>query len=422
MGAEPVSRSVLCRVSAALGLGALTVVVPVSAAVAAGCAVPTGVYTNTTPWAQRQLELSSLAPLSIGSGQRIAVIGTGIDAGNGQFARSQVQPGVDVLGGSGSADTDCDGRGTVAAGVIGAQPDDRTTMVGVAPGAKLIPIRYTQATSSGAGAGDPAKLAAAIDGARALQATIILVAVPATVDNPQLRAAVTAAQAGGAIVVSPAAAGKAGERTFPTSYSGVVAVGGVDERGGPVTVESGDYLSVSAPGTDLASLAAGANGKLGHSWPSKDPSFASAYVAGVLADVWSYLPRLTARLVVNRVLVTAGAGGAAVHDARLGWGVIDPMRAVTARLPADVPAPGRTHAVVQLRPVGIAAAELARPHPGRRAGYLALGGLGAAAVIGFGAAALRQGQRRGWRPERARACPADVWVRGRVDVSGAYPT
>jgi membrane-anchored mycosin MYCP len=397
---------VLCRLSGALGLGALTIVVPVSAAVAAGCAVPTGVYTNTTPWAQRQLELASLAPLSIGSGQLIAVIGTGIDAGNGQFARSQVQPGVDVLaggggGGGGSANTDCDGRGTFAAGVIGAQPDDRTTVVGVAPGARLIPIRYTQATSSGAGAGDPAKLAAAIDAARALQATIILVAVPATVDNPRLRTAVAAAQAGGAIVVSPAAAGKAGASTYPTSYSGVVAVGGVDERGGPVTVESGDYLSVSAPGTDLASLAGGANGKLGHNWPSKDSSFASAYVAGLLADVWSYLPRLTARQVVNRVLVTAGSGGAAAHDARLGWGIIDPMRAVTARLPADVPAPGRRQAAVQLPPVGVAAAEPARAHPGRRAGYLALGGLGAAAVIGFGAASLRQGQRRGWRPQRA---------------------
>jgi len=104
---------------------------------------------------------------------------------------------------------------------------------------------------------------------------------------------------------------------------------------------------------------------------------------------------------VNRMLLTAAAD-AAGHDDRTGWGLVDPLRAVTARLPADAPAPGGAPASVPAKPVPVAHTAAAAHNPGHRAGYLALGGLAVAAVIGFGAAALRQGQRRRWRPERAR--------------------
>ena len=378
-------------------LGLFGVAVPVPAAVAAGCSVPKGVYTSTTPWAQRQLDLAELAPLSVGTGVGVAVIGTGIDAANPQFARGQVRTGQDVLTAGGNADTDCDGRGTFAAGLIGAQPDRRTTVSGVAPGASLIPIRYTQSTDSAAGGGDPARLAAAVDSAVALKARIILVAVPVTADSTALRSSVARAVAGGAVVVSPAAAAKAGQVTYPTSYPGVVAVAGVNSAGAPVTVESGRYVSISAPAGDLVSLAAGSKGALGHLWPSQDPSFAAAYVAGVLADVESYLPKLTGAQAVNRVLATAGTG---TRTDRTGWGLIDPIRAVTASLPASV-VPSASTAGYAGGTVSLPVAAPASRPVGRGVGYLAFGGLGLAALVASAAVTIRRGARRRWRPGTA---------------------
>ncbi|MDQ2837124.1 MAG: S8 family serine peptidase [Actinomycetota bacterium] len=385
---------------AALSLGTLTGLLawPVPAG-ADGCLVPKGIYASATPWAQRQLDLTEVAPLSIGAGQRIAVIGTGIDATNAQFAQGQVQSGSDLKGGSGLGD--CDGRGTLAAGFIGAQPDPHTTIVGVAPGAQLVPIRYTASGGDSQGGGVPAALATAFDAAVAAKVDIILVAVPVTADSPALRTAVAQAQHAGIVVVSPAAAAKAGETTYPTSYSGVVAVAGVRADGTVATVESGSYLALSAPGNDLDGLAAGAKGGLGHLWPVNDPSYAAAFVAGVIADVASYLPKLSPAQAVQRVLATAGASDGS-HNDQTGWGLVDPIRALTAALPAAVTpqsmAAGQApaHRVTVARPVPPSTPK------GRSAGYLAGGGLLLALLIGLAAATIRRGQRRGWRPARAR--------------------
>ncbi len=382
------------------GLSLLTLVgltLPVQQAAAAACVSPKGVYASTTPWAQQQLDLAAVAPLSIGAGQRVAVIGTGIDPANAQFSAGQVSAGQDLLT---SSVRDCDGRGTFAAGIIGAQPNSQTTIVGVAPGAQLVPIRYTQSDDGNTAGGDPAKLATALDDAVADRVQIILVAVPATAGSPALQAAVSRAQGAGILVVSPAAAAKAGETTYPTSYSGVVAVAGVGPDGAPTTVESGSYVALGAPGKGLAGLSAGAKGKLGHLWPSDDPTFAAAYVAGVLADVASYRPRLSPQQVLQRVLATAGASNGTRTD-RLGWGLVDPVRALTAELPADVSPSSMAGPAASPGRVRLGSPPVGSTPAGRHAGQLTFAGLVLALVIGLGAVTIRRGQRRGWRPERA---------------------
>lgn len=388
------------RTGAGLCLLALAGLVPPvqDAAAAAACVSPKGVYASSTPWAQQQLNLAAVAPLSIGAGERVAVIGTGIDPANAQFSTGQVVAGQDLLP---SAVRDCDGRGTFAAGIIGAQPDSRTTIVGVSPGAQLVPIRYTQSDDDNSAGGDPARLATAIEDAVADHVQIILVAVPATVGSATLQAAVSHAQRAGILVVSPAAAAKAGQTTYPTSYPGVVAVAGVGPDGAPVTAESGSYVALSAPGKGLAGLAAGAKGKLGHLWPTDDPSFAAAYVAGVLADVASYLPRLGPQQVLQRVLATAGASDGSRTD-RLGWGLVDPVRALTAELPADVSPSSMTGPAAPAGRVRLTGAPVGSTPAGRHAGQLTFAGLLLALVIGLGAVTVRRGQRRGWHPERAR--------------------
>ncbi|MFI5609750.1 S8 family serine peptidase [Amycolatopsis sp. NPDC051903] len=350
------------------------------------CANPSGTYGGAVPWGQRLVDPQRLWPLTRGDGQVVAVIGTGVDARNSQFAPGQ------VLGGDTS---DCDGRGTIAAGIVGAQPSDETTFAGVAPGAKLLALRYVD----GSGGGDPGALAGAVDTAVDRGAGVLLVAVPAVADSPALDSAVSRARSRGAVVVSAAAATQQGAHTYPTASPGVLAVGSTDEAGAPVQPEAGDYLGIAAPGANLVSTSAGGGGAVAHRWPVTDPSLAAAYVAGVAALVRAAHPSLTGDQVVTRLTLTASRPPSGTRDPRRGWGVVDAYAAVSSTLPASVAGPGGSAAPAAL-PAVVAAAAPPAPPANLPAGLLAVGGVALAAAAGVAVATLRRGRRRGWRASR----------------------
>lgn len=376
----------------ALGLPASAVAAP-----AGQCANPSGTYTGEVPWGQRLVDPARLWPLTRGEGQLVAVIGTGIDGQNTQFAPGQLE------GGAGTEQSDCDGRGTIAAGIVGAQPDASTTFTGIAPGAHLLPIRYTEgsgsSSSDGGGGGDPGALADAIDTAVDRHASVVLIAVPAAFDNPALSGAVARARSEGAVVVSAASATQQGARSYPTATPGVLSVGSVNPAGEPVQTEAGDYVGVAAPGAELVSTSAGAGGAVAHRFPVTDPGLAAAYVAGVAALVRAYHPDLTGDQVVTRLELTAHRPGSGGHDARLGWGVLDAYAAVSSTLPADVSPPGAVPASGSA-PAVVPAAAPARPTSDVTAGTIALAGVALAAAAGVAVAAVRRARRRHWRPSR----------------------
>lgn len=360
------------------------------------CSVPKGVYSGVIPWAQRQMDAPDIWPLTTGRGMVVAVVGTGVDAANAQFAPGQVLPMIDLLRGGGSA-PDCDGRGTIAAGIVGAQRAAATTFAGVAPGAHILPIRYTETTTGFSSNVDPNTLAAAIDRAVAAHAGVILVVVPATSDSAALRASVARAIGAGDVVVAPAAAGQDGT-SYPTATPGVLGVGSVGENGGlPPEDESGGYLSLAAPGVNLVSTSAGAAGELGHAWPVSGAGFAAAFVAGTVALLRSYRPRLTPAQVVNRLTLTASRPPGGAHSDQLGWGVLDPYAAVTSELPADAPGPGAAAVARPPAPVPPAPAPVRAGSPYRWAAVVALLGVLLAGLVVFGAVTVRRGRARGWR-------------------------
>ncbi|MHA3703173.1 S8 family serine peptidase [Jatrophihabitans sp. YIM 134969] len=397
----------ILRAAAALGLAATVIGTPVHALAAAGCSKPTGVYTGTTAWSQALLQPARVWPVASGAGQTVAVISSGIDRSNPQFAPNQIRAGADVLP-TGQSDpfTDCDGRGTFAAGIVAARPDDGTTFAGVAPDASLLAIRDIQATGDAAeGAGPlPDLLAAAITTAIDQKATVVLIGVPTPQDSPALRAAVTAARSAGIVVVSPATQTQAGAVSYPTAYPGVIGVGAIDRAGAPAADESGDYISLAAPGSQLVSTAAGAAGKLGHAYPVDDPSFAAAYVAGAVAVLRSARPELTPDQVAAQLTFTADHPPNG-RDPRLGWGTVDLVAAVTAELPATIASPGATGASTAPTRTAIAAlaAPPATPAPDRTAGVLALSGVAGAVVVCIVAVTIRHGRRRRWKPGHAGA-------------------
>jgi membrane-anchored mycosin MYCP len=368
-----------------------------AAAPAAGCARPSGVFGDGVPWPQQLLNAGNVWPLTTGTGVLVAVLGTGVDAANAQFTAGQIGTGADVTPAATTARSDCDGRGTFAAGVIGAKRDRRTTFAGVAPGARILPIRYVQAVRGGADTVDPGLVAKAITAAVDAHASVICVVVPATSDSPQLRAAVAAARQADALIVSPAvasaASGGGATTSYPTADDGVLAVGAIDQAGAAVSTEAGDYLAIAAPGKGLVGTAAGSGGSVGHVWPVDDTRYAAAYVAGAAALVRAYRPDLSAAQVTNRLERTASRPATSGHDPRLGWGVVNAYAAVATE-GVDARAAGRPPPPSQ---VAAARPESSGTGLDRPIAAIAAVGVALAGLLALGAAAVKRGRARGWR-------------------------
>lgn len=382
--------------------GVTLTAVPVAAAPAGGdCSTSNDVYRQDVPWAQRLLAPDQVWPLTRGGGQRVAVIGTGVDAGNAQLA-GRVGAGADVTGGKqGTADTDCAGWGTVAAGIVAAAPDlAHTTFAGIAPDARVIPVRDA-ATVSSQSPPDPDVLAKAIDAARRADATVICVPVPAASGSGALSAAVRDAIAAGAVVVSgvqatTGGANEAAPTSYPTADAGVLGVGAINASGAPVSTEGGDYLGVAAPGADLVSTAPVAGGGEGQVAKVNLPGLAAAFVAGVVALVRAYHPELTPQQVVARVERTADRPPSGTHDAHLGWGTVDLSAAVSAAIPAGTAAP-----TAAATPAQVARATVPASHSGRLLpALLALAGIVFAALLTLAATTFRRARARHFQPGR----------------------
>jgi membrane-anchored mycosin MYCP len=363
------------------------------------CAGPTGVYTGPVPWAQVLLAPNKVWPLTNGSGVQVAVLGTGVDPGNGQFAAGQVLPEIDLLDGAPSA-PDCDGQGTFAAGIVAAQPKAATSFTGLAPGARILPIRYT-ATADPQGGADPDVVATAIDRAVTEDSGVIVIMVPADNDSNALELAVQNATASGDVVISPAVGSSSDSTSYPTATPGVIGVGGLGQTGVAVQAESGSYVALAAPATDLVGTAPGARGQLGQRWPVTGPAYAAAYVAGSVALLRSYQPALDPEQITARLLLTASHNGGAGHNAQLGWGVIDPDSALTANLPANAVAPSIGSSARQAAPRSGPARAATNPAPGassewapRRIWLLVLLVVGLAAIVAAVYATMRRNRSR----------------------------
>ncbi|HEU5475328.1 MAG TPA: S8 family serine peptidase [Actinophytocola sp.] len=377
-------RVVAAALAAVLGL--LPVVHPRSVAVAAQCASPAGVYREGTGWAQRLTDPARIWPLTDGSGQLVAVLGTGVDPANPQFGRDQVIGGSDL--------DDCDGRGTFAAGIVGAATDPATTFAGMAPGVRILALRHTQSVGSGQGEVDPDALANRIDRAVAAGASVILVVAPASRSTPALESAVRNALARDAVIVSPAASDKPESLSYPTALPGVIGVGAHDRSGTPVQAEAGPHILLAAPGADLVSLAAGTAGSLGHRWSITNPAFAAAYVAGTVVLIRAYHPNLTPSQVSDRLSRTANRPPSGTRHLRLGWGILDVQAAVTAQLTAPPPSTARTATPARISP---AAAPAGPPTYPRLPGTLAIAGVAIAALSALTVSVTRRARTRNWR-------------------------
>ncbi|MBO0878829.1 MAG: type VII secretion-associated serine protease mycosin [Mycobacterium sp.] len=359
------------------------------------CAHPvwTGPAQSGEPAAQRELALTQAWQFSRGAGQLVAVIDTGVN----RHPRLSVVSGGDYVSNS-DGTADCDGHGTLVSGIIAAHPapDGSDRFSGVAPEAAILSIRQTSLAYSAANSADDKRpgqmstggfgtvntLAYAIVHAIDMHATVINiseVSCTAAGQNPSdgaLGAALKYAADRDVVVVAAAGnlesqgacktqngAGWDGVKTIasPAWFApNVLSVGSVEPDGAPSTFTlHGPWVGVAAPGSNLMSLDSSPGGTgLVNGIPEAEgktaaingTSFSSAFVSGVAALVRARYPGLPAAQVIERIVRTAHAPGDGRDDS-IGAGLVDPVAALTADLPARSYAPDRAgRAIAAPRP------------------------------------------------------------------------
>ncbi|MFI1381156.1 type VII secretion-associated serine protease mycosin [Embleya sp. NPDC020886] len=352
------------------------------------------------PWSLQRVLLDELWQKSTGKGVTVAVIDSGIDDDNPQLGPAIV-PGKDFFNDKANGTDDTNGHGTMAAGIIAARPGSRLTpaidtgFVGLAPEAMLLPIR--QNGGDDATKGNEDSLAAAIDYAVAGGATVINISqdtVGGQEPGVKLRDAVQRAIAKQVVVV--AAAGNSGDKdnldSWPAKYPGVLGVGASDRNNerAPFS-QNKPYVGVLAPGVDMWSTVP----KGGHC-RGDGTSFATPYVAAVAALIRSAHPNYTAAQVITLIEQTAQRG-APGHTVGVGWGVVDPLRALNSTVvPAFAPVPDpqvdRSTELVNVAPLAHGPTRADRDR--RQASVVLFLAIGLTIVVTCTATVIRDARRR----------------------------
>jgi hypothetical protein len=323
-------------------------------------------------WWLRALHVTQAWHTTQGSGVTVAVLDTGVDAAQPDLAGS-VLPGPDFTGSGEKAGSPfVAAHGTAVASLIGGHghgPGARGSgIIGVAPEARILPVRVTLdagdplLASGPAAARLPGAIAAGIRYAARQGAKVIdLPLDPAQTAGRQgggtdsgsaaERSAIAYALSQGAVVVGPAGdGGSSGNAvSYPAAYPGVISVGAFNQA---ITKSAfsarQDYVTLTAPGEGVIAARPAGYATM------NSTSAASAVVAGIAALIRSQYPQLapggvTKALENGTVFRPNGKTGVGS-----GFGTADAAKALSA---------AATLAGSGARRSGTGAAERAQPAP-----------------------------------------------------------
>ncbi|GIF58089.1 hypothetical protein Air01nite_41840 [Asanoa iriomotensis] len=280
-------------------------------------------------WQLAELRARTAWRYSTGAGVVVAVIDSGVDASHEDLA-GQVLPGKDLVkpeGGDGH--TDPVGHGTTVAGLIAGRADDNNGVMGLAPNAKILPVRVLDADNR---YDDAMIVARAVRWAVDSGAKVVNLSLGGSGTSPALAAALDYAFARDVVVVACTGNVLPQSTTsvwYPAREPGVIAVAGLEKEtdvlwNGSIT---GSATVLTAPATDLVGA------KTGGFWRVRGTSFAAPLVSAAAALVRSRWPGMPAGEVVNRLIRTADDLGAPGRDDTYGFGRVDPVAALTAPMP-----------------------------------------------------------------------------------------
>ncbi len=277
-------------------------------------------------WQLTALHARSAWQVATGAGVIVAVLDSGVDATHADLV-GQVLPGTDLVDGSTDGRVDFVGHGTTVAALIAGRSDDTNGVAGIAPQAKILPVRVLDKENRYS---DASVIARGVRWAVDHGARVINLSLGGSGESTDLADAISYAQQHEVVLVActgNVAAGGPASVWYPARERGVIAVAGL-VAGTPSDTPwpgglTGPQTVLSAPAADLLGA------KPGGYWRVQGTSFAAPLVAGTAALLRSRWPDITAANVVNRLIRTAHDLGAPGRDDRYGFGEIDPVAALT---------------------------------------------------------------------------------------------
>lgn len=315
--------------------------------------VPPLPYNETVRWNMSKINAPTAWNRNVsGAGVTIAVVDTGVDLTHPDLAANLVG-GTSTVSYTPSPDDDY-GHGTHVAGIAAGIANNGGIM-GVAPGAKIMPVKVLDYN----GSGYMTDVAEGVTWAADHGADVINLSLSGVNNNSTLANAVTYAYNKGALIV--AAAGNCGDYyyylngcsyedqpSYPAALDNVVAVASTTSYDGQSSFSTqGIYVDIAAPGSSIYS-----------SYPSSTyatesgTSQAAPHVAGLAALIWQKNPGFTAQQVRTQMQNTTVDLGSAGWDEQFGYGRISAATLGLASASAAVAPAQSEEATVKPAPSG----------------------------------------------------------------------
>ncbi|MGG1519798.1 S8 family serine peptidase [Paenibacillus oryzisoli] len=268
----------------------------------------------------------------------VAVVDTGVDLTHPDLAGRLVD-GVNLLQ-PGAKPYDDNGHGTNVAGIIVAAMNNDKGIAGIAPNARIMPIKALESD----GTGDEAKLGEGIKYAVDHGAKIVVLSLGLNKYSAYLQGIVQYAEDRNVLLVA-AVGNESTSVKYPAAYPSVLAVGGVSpDRTADPRSNYGPELDIMAP-WDVYTTA------LGGGYQYQDgSSMAAPQVAGAAALVWGKYPGMSAFQVRSQLEQTAEDLMSPGWDTKTGYGLLNVQKALTEPYKQDRFEPNDTQAQAALLP------------------------------------------------------------------------
>jgi serine protease len=394
-------RAAAAAVLAALALGGL------AATATAPAAEQPGDPLVRYQWHLRAIQAQAAWQVVRGAGATVAVLDTGVAYENrgpyrraSELAATRVVPGWDFVDDDAHPDDipPADGRrshGTHMATIIAAGAGNGIGGAGVAPDARIMPVRVLEPDLSGTAR----RIARGLRFAADHGADVANLSIAGPAPSRVLREAVEYARAKGVTIV--AAAGNDGRASvsWPAAYPGVIAVGAVDRAGKRAGYSNyGDALDLVAPG--------GSGELVDVGYGPRDGVQSQTLIGGPAQFCFCFMASTSAAAAeVSGVAALLIASGRATTPAAVRAAMVSSARASGTAAQARQYGAGLVQARAALEAVGAARAAVpARSAPRAdkpsASGWLVAAVTGAALLGLVGAAAL-------WRRRRGATANAD---------------
>ncbi|MFH9618015.1 S8 family serine peptidase [Streptomyces pratensis] len=284
-----------------LGTMAVAVTWTVGLAVAAPSVFAADVQSKQ--WYLEAMQAEEMWKVATGEGIKVAVIDTGVNPSTPSL-KGQVLKGLDATEADGDEYDDYSGHGTTMAELISGTGKGGG-LKGLAPGAKIIPIRISDTEFQDEHSVNARDSEDAIRAAADSEAQVISMSFGSEFSSPEEREAVQYAQSKGKLFF--ASVGNNGQdgngEEYPAAYPQVVGVSAADKNGkvGEFS-QHGQITDIAAPGLDVPYWCDETFQKY---CDGNGTSQATAIASASAALVWSAHPEWTANQVLNVLFDTA---------------------------------------------------------------------------------------------------------------------